>query len=721
MDNSLAWASNFHVVYFPDNRTVVFDILAMTNINNVKVGVDVELIAYGISALKQNISLCDLSDYKQLCPLTSGHLDIQFTYQVSKSINDKIPSIAYTIPDLDARVKMIMYNLETEEALACIEAIVSNGKTVQTKYAAWPIAAVSGLGLITSGVISIIGHSSTAAHIASNSMSLFIYFQSLAVTAMLAVARVPPIAAAWAQNFMWSLGIIKVGFVQNIANWYLQSTGGSPTHVLKNPYMSVSVQRVKRGIQTFAKTVKLEKRFSIASEGDSFFRNDKLNSTLYTRNEKEAEEGTKVLILRGIQRVAYLAGIEITDLFITSILFFIFVAFILMVFLTFFKAIIEICIRSKIMNEGKFNEFRSHWGSVLKGSLFRLVLVAFPQLVLMCVWEFTTRDSAGILVVAIFFFAVTLALMGYSAVRVFLNGRRSVREHKNPAYLLFGDETFLNKFGFIYVQYRADCYYFVGCSLFYMFLKALIVASMQSLGKVQSLIVLGIELVYCILVCWIRPFMDKRTNIFNIAIGVVNTLNAIFFAFFSFVFKEPPVVASVMAVVYFILNAAFALFLLIFTIVTCVLALVYKNPDARYQPMKDDRVSFLPRMGYKNQKESPSDGEIELMALGASAMKGHEHAKEAYVDVESYDDDSRSDRAYRPTFNDYESPSKNSLAESGNAQVPALTIVGNSFNAYHGYQSSYSNAPDSRSQAPYHGYYDRSNQPSSNFSSRNQL
>ena len=53
----------------------------------------------------------------------------------------------------------------------------------------------------------------------------------------------------------------------------------------------------------------------------------------------------------------------------------------------------------------------------------------------------------------------------------------------------------------------------------------------------------------------------------------------------------------------FILNAVFALFLLLFTIITCVLALVYKNPDTRYQPMKDDRVSFLPRFDRKRKND----------------------------------------------------------------------------------------------------------------------
>ena len=500
----------------------------------------------------------------------------------------------------------------------------------------------------------------------------------------------PPIAFAWAQNFMWSVGIIKAGFVQKMANWYLQATGGTPTYVLSNRYMSVSVQKVKRGLEAAARAILLNKRAGIAAGTDLFLSSDSLNSTLYTTDEREAQDSQKVLILRGIQRVAYLTGIEITSLFITSIAYFMFIAFLLMAALSLFNAAIVICIRSNIMHEGKFSQFRQHWGSVIKGSLFRLVLVAFPQLVVMCLWEFTRRDSPGIMVVAFFFFATSLALMTYSAVRVFMTGRRSVREYKNPAFFLYGEELFLIKYGFVYVQYRAACYYFVTLSLLYVFAKCLFVATLQSHGKVQAIIVLIIELAYCVGVCWIRPFMDKRTNVFNITIAVINTLNAFFFAFFSFVFGGPPVVASVMGVVYFVVNAAFALFLLIFTIVTCVLALVYKNPDARYQPMKDDRVSFLPRLGY--QQKDPSDGEIELMALGASAMKGHEKVKDGFVDSDSFGSDTRMRMGYRPVYGDSSTFSKTSLEEGVSPSSGLSTMVYLS-NAYRNYQFSQGRGP----------------------------
>ncbi|CUM64454.1 uncharacterized protein PRCAT00002058001 [Priceomyces carsonii] len=724
MENSQFTASQFDVIFYPGNSSVTYDISAISNIN-AKVSADIQLIAYGINAITKKFDFCSMN-YQPVCPLTTGHLDLSSDYKLEKSITKQIPSIAYTIPDLDARVRVVIYDDDGTQ-LACVEAVLSNGKTVQTKYASWPIAAISGLGLITSGIVSVIGHSNTAAHIASNSMSLFIYFQSLAITSMMAVAFVPPIAAAWAQNFQWSLGIVKVGFVQNIANWYVQSTGGTATDVLKSEYLSISVQKKMKRSMEFLNTIEnlyqrqkrnahltLFKRASIDLDSDDFGYSDKLDLKIYTTNEKNSDLSSKILVLRGMQRVAYLAGIEITTLFMTSIIFLLFFAFVMVVCLTLFKALVEILIRSNVMNEGKFNEYRQQWPQIIKGALYRLMMVAFPQLTVMCVWELCSRDSTGTVVVAVFLLVISIVLLCQAAIRVVLIGRRSVRQFKNPAYLLFGDSTFLNKFGFIYVQFRADRYFFICFSIFYIFLKSLFVAVLQDHGKVQSVIVFAIELIFCVIVCWIRPFMDKRTNAFNITISIINTINALFFMFFSYVFKQPHIVGSVMAIVYFILNAVFALFLLLFTIITCVLALIYKNPDTRYQPMKDDRVSFLPR--FDNPKKGPNDPdgaeEMELMALGATAMRGHENGGKPPV---IYDDDSSfydADSATNNTKDDElrfgsssrRSPTENSYSgndskrdslymENFEPTQPTSTIVGNQNTTNTAYNSSaYNNA-----------------------------
>lgn len=65
-----------------------------------------------------------------------------------------------------------------------------------------------------------------------------------------------------------------------------------------------------------------------------------------------------------------------------------------------------------------------------------------------------------------------------------------------------------------------------------------------------------------------------------------------------------------MGVIFFILNAAFALILLIMVLVASAFAIFSKNPDVRYQPMRDDRGSFI-----KSQTQLTT----ELDALGATA------------------------------------------------------------------------------------------------------
>lgn len=737
MDNSQFTASQFNVIYYQNNNTVYFNVAAVSNIDGY-VGANVNLIAYGVNVLTKNITFCSLN-YATICPFMTGHLDLNSHYKISDSITKEIPSVAFSIPDLDARVRVVLYDTKTNENLACVEAVLSNGKTVQTKYASWPIAAISGLGVITSGVVSVIGHSSTAAHIASNSMSLFVYFQSLAVTSMLAVAKVPPIAAAWAQNFQWSLGIVKAKFIQDIANWYVQSTGGTATDIRDSTYLSISVQKkAKRDAFDFLDNgyhsqkrnnhLMLFKR-AITLDSDDFGYSDSLDSSLYSVDEKDKDLSSKILVLRGIQRVSYLAGIEITSLFMTSIIFLVFFAFVMVVVLMLFKAVIEICIRANIMNEGKFNEYRLQWSHIIKGTLYRLLILAFPQIVVLCIWEFTEHDSAGTIVVAIFLFAVVTILLFQAAARVVQLGRRSVQQFKNPAYLLFGDGVFLNKFGFIYVQYRADCYYFVLVALVYILLKCLIIAVLQTHGMILSVIVFVIELVYCVTVCWLRPFMDKRTNAFNITIAVINLINALFFVFFSYIFKQPHIVASVMAIVYFVLNAVFALFLLLFTIITCVLALIYKNPDTRYQPMKDDRVSFLPR--FDNAQKGNAGGnlkegsdELELMALGATAMRGHENGgKPNHVfdeDDSVFDEDSSNTNSHdKSKFKDNvygeddESKRDSYYLESIEPTQPSSTIVGNPSNALKNYNTAYNTTPPRTgspaqgSNSSYYGYNNR--------------
>jgi hypothetical protein len=67
---------------------------------------------------------------------------------------------------------------------------------------------------------------------------------------------------------------------------------------------------------------------------------------------------------------------------------------------------------------------------------------------------------------------------------------------------------------------------------------------------------------------------------------------------------------GIMGVLFFILNAIFALIIIIIVIWASVAAVLSKNPDVRYQPMRDDRGSFI---------KSQNNLNAELDALGATA------------------------------------------------------------------------------------------------------
>ena len=140
------------------------------------------------------------------------------------------------------------------------------------------------------------------------------------------------------------------------------------------------------------------------------------------------------------------------------------------------------------------------------------------------------------------------------------------------------------------------------------------------------MIIFVIELAYLFLSLLDKTVFGQENNVFNIAIHLVNLINAFFFLFFSNLFKQPAVVSSVMAVILFVLNAVFALFLLLFTIVTCTLALLHRNPDVRYQPMKDDRVSFIPKI--QNDFDGKNKNDSELFELRKAVMDTNENEEE---------------------------------------------------------------------------------------------
>jgi hypothetical protein len=262
-------------------------------------------------------------------------------------------------------VRIYINETNTDTSIACVEAQLSNGKTVYQKGVGWATGVIAGLGLLASAVTSGLGHSNTAAHVAANALSLFGFFQAQAMIGMTAVT-LPPIVQSWTQNFQWSMGIIRVGFLQAIATWYQRATGGTPSSLLST-LSTTSVEVQKRSIEVAHKL--------FVRAHDQMVRRS-------TSNNNPVE--SKLFIVKGIERVGFRANIEHTNIFMTGLIFFLIFVVLVAICVALFKAFCEGATKWGWMKGDKFHDFRNGWKVVLKGILFRMVMTPASDQLITC-------------------------------------------------------------------------------------------------------------------------------------------------------------------------------------------------------------------------------------------------------------------------------------------------------------------------------------------------
>ncbi|KAG2732996.1 hypothetical protein G9P44_003986 [Scheffersomyces stipitis] len=602
MDNSQITPLYFNVTFNPDDGSLRYALDLTTDISTYVVA-HLQVYAYGFLIIERDIDMCSLG-WPQFCPVFPGSLQIDSIEYISNDVVSSIPGIAYTVPDIDAVAKVIVKDRDTKQTLTCLQASFSNGKTISQTGAKWATAVIAGLGLLIAAILSTFGNSNAASHISANSVSLFLYFQSVVVVCMQHVERVPPIASAWSENLAWSMGLIRVGFMQKIFRWYVQSTGGNPTQYFSGTTKQILVQRSLDYVNGIRKRA-LD--FALKS-----------NSNLF--------------VLRGIKRIGFNSFIEPTSIVVTGFTFFIIVGYLLVLLLVVTKSVLDLLIRFKRLSPSTLTTFRLQFPVILKGSILRYIYIGFTQLVILSLWEFTQQDSPAVIVLAVLFLLLPLSVIGYSYWMVIKFGKESIKKYNNPAAMLYGDNRILDKYGYCYTMFHADKYWFGVVLIGYNLLKAIFIGLLQTSGKASVVILFVIDLAYTIYLIYTAPYLNKPTNILSYVISVVVTANSFLFLFFSDLFGQPAPVASIMGWVFFILNAAFSLVLLVFILVFIVMSVISKNPDARFAPARDDRFSFqrkssMKRRSFIDEKQLSDEdsnqarsGGDELAALGVAAQ-----------------------------------------------------------------------------------------------------
>lgn len=355
-ENSGFSASLFDVVYTPSNGSLAVDMTASSTVQGYVI-FDFIVTAYGYEIIRKSIDPCTAGDgFKGFCPMSPGNLNNPFNVPVDSSATSQIPNIAYLFPDIDARVKVFI-NYTDGDSVACVQASVSNGKTVDLVAVKWSTAVVAGLALASSALLSGLGHQNAAAHVAANALSLCGYFQSQAVIGLIATP-LPPSVAAWTQDLQWSLGIINVPFMQTIFTWYQRSTGGVAANIFDSLSLT-SVQVQKRSMSLDGPVSSGLYRRAIAMMPRA--------GAIVTQASKVVKRSGNVrspsgdFVVTGIQRYAYLAGIETTNFFMTGLVWYCIFLILSALVVVAFKYICEGGVKAGWMHHETFADFRRDW------------------------------------------------------------------------------------------------------------------------------------------------------------------------------------------------------------------------------------------------------------------------------------------------------------------------------------------------------------------------
>lgn len=621
MENSGFSANLFNVSFTPDDGQLRIRIVGESRMAGT-VRAKVTVLAYGFKVMSQELDPCTTDGLQTMCPMTLQELDLDFQQTVDPHTVAQIPAIAYRIPDLDGLARLEVIDTAPSSAgqvVACVEAPLSNGQTVDQAAVGWITAIVSGLALSASAVVSGLGRSATAAHLAANALGLFGYFQAQAMVAMMAVP-LPPLASAWTQNFDWAVGIIRIDFMQRLFHWYIQATSGHPDSLFKQQE-DVSVQIARRSVlvssvpsvpsvpsgllaahaasplgyllgRAAAPSDYLLTRAAAygfaewppAGNGPAKVKRaaTAISSALLPRSNNDAlVDSTQLIRVTGIERMSYMAKVEASNFFMTGLSFF--VAFLCFVMLG--VAAFRLLCNTRLIRPSTFCDFRAEWLVVLKGIIYRVVLIGYPQMMILCAWELSHRDSPAAVTQAVFLLVFMNATLAWAAFKILRIGQHSaaVNAAGGPAYTLYSDPAALNRWGYLYVMFRPQAYYAIVPLLVYTAAKALAIAVGQTHGTAQSIVVCVIELAHLVAVATLRPWLDRRTNMVNIAIAAVNMVNAVLVVIFSGVTKAPEMVPGVLGVAFFLTNAIFALVLLVLLSITVYFAVFSKNPEERYR------------------------------------------------------------------------------------------------------------------------------------------
>ena len=503
---------------------------------------------------------------------------------VPDSFVSQIPSIAFTIPDLEGGAKMELKPLDGGPDLACIQSDVTNGKTVESPAVSYIAVGIAGAALLVTGFAAAGSAGTTGGHAPSpNFGDVLGWFQSMAVNGMMSV-NYPPIYRSFSKNFAFSGGLIPWNGMQTAIDNFRQKTGGNLTDD-SVPYLSnVSLAYTsgsnagsgivtKRSFDFFFEPHLVSRDTAVSVNGTQAG-----NGTAAATNSTAG--GNKVThIVHGIEGYVEQLTIPQANTFMTVLLIFAIVIAAIAVGILLFKVILEAWALFASFPK-KLTSFRKRYWGLLGRTITNLILLLYGVWTLYCVYQFTNGDSWAAKTLAGVTLGIFTALLAGFTFRIWQIAHR-YKKMEGDASALFEDKETWRKYSLFYDNYKRGYWWIFMPAIIYMFAKGCVIAGGDRHGLAQTAGQLIIESLMLILVLGIRPFATTSGNVINIFIQTVRVLSVVCILVFVEELGIAQSTKTITGVVLIAVQSVLTVVLGILIAVNAIIVCVRENPHRR--------------------------------------------------------------------------------------------------------------------------------------------
>ena len=580
LNNPSVKVTNLNVTYDKSTRQLQFDVAGYSKLVQ-KVKGTLIVSAYGKTFYTKSFDPCS-SGMPELCPVPASTFSSQGVETIPEQYASQIPSIAFSVPDLDGMVKLELQNADTNENVACIESSVGNGHTLNMPAITYVAAGIAAAALILSGVSAAAAGSHPGASTASPTFTEVIsWFQGMATNGMLSVPY-PQVYQSFTTNFAFSTGLVSWGTLQNTIDSFRQRTGGNLTED-SYPYLKHNATLVYADEDNSTSSLPVLKRavngvMLLARDGTDVqvgsqsanFGNSGSNSTSSSDSSKSDH------FVSGIQAYVEQLSIPQANTFMTVLIVWAIVVAAIIVLILLFKVILEAWSMCGKLPKSLESWRRRYWRRMAK-AITNLIFMLYGMWTLYCVYQFTNGDSWAAKLLAGITLAFFTLVLGWFTWRIFTKAREFKKLDGDASRLYEDKETWV-KYSLFYDNYKKQYWVFFVPVMIYMFAKGCVIAGAYGHGLVQAGGQLVIEAIMLGLLLWYRPHFRRSGKWINITIHVVRVLSVACILVFVEELGISQTTKTITGVVLIIVQAVLTVVLGILIAVNALITCIKQNP-----------------------------------------------------------------------------------------------------------------------------------------------